>query len=206
MSEMTRLRELVAAEGEAIAPALGPTAGEEVFAPLIAAAAAPRRDAAEYALVVESVLEGYLLHFGRTRLLDTADGDLRLLAGDYMYALGLSRLARLGDLPAVRALADLITLSARHNAAAAGDLQLLEGLWCLTALAVGGGSWAAYEAALAKARQGRTEPGELLAEVSKRAAETGVELEVQHALIAFRYVASSGHQPSNSGNFSSLDG
>ena len=40
------------------------------------------------------MLEGYLLHFGRPRLLDTPDEDLRLLAGDYMYALGLSRLAR----------------------------------------------------------------------------------------------------------------
>ena len=31
-----------------------------------------------------------------------ADPDLRLLAGDYLYALGLERLAGLGDLPAVR--------------------------------------------------------------------------------------------------------
>jgi hypothetical protein len=126
-----RLRDLVAAEGEAIAPALGETAGEDVLGPLVVAAASSRPDAAEYALVVESVLEGYLLHFGRPRLLDTADTDLRLLAGDYMYALGLSRLARLGDLAAVRALADLITLSARHHAAQPGDHRLLDDLWAL---------------------------------------------------------------------------
>ncbi len=193
MSETTtlsRLRELVAAEGEAIAPALSATPGEDALGPLIAAAAATRPDAREYALVVESVLEGYLLHFGHTRLLDTADDDLRLLAGDYMYALGLSRLARLGDLPAVRALADLITLSARHHAAS-GDHRALEGLWALSALAVGGGSWPGYEAAMAKARRGDAEPAELLAEVSSRASETGIELEAQHALIAFRLVASS---------------
>ncbi len=206
MSEVARLRELVAAEGEAIGPALGATAGKDVLGPLTCAAAARRPECAEYALVIESVLEGYLLHFGRTRLLDTDDMDLRLLAGDYMYALGLRRLARLGDLPAVQALADLITLSARHNAAVTGDPQVLEGLWAMTAMALGAGPWPAYEAALAQARQGRSEAGELLAEVSKRAAETGVELEAQHALIAFRYVASSGHPPSNSGNFSSLDG
>ena len=191
MSEISRLRELVAAEGEAITPALGPTAGEDALGPLIAAAAKGRSDAREYALVVESVLEGYLLHFGHTRLLDTDDGDLRLLAGDYMYALGLSRLAALGDLPAVRALADLITLSARHQAAAKDDRRLLEGLWALTALAVGGGPWSGYETAIARAREGRADPDELLAEVSKRASETGIAIEAQHALIAFRYVASS---------------
>ena len=206
MSGTARLRELVAAEGEAIAPALGPEPGEDALGPLIAAAARARPDAQEYALVVESVLEGYLLHFGRTRLLDTDDDDLRLLAGDYMYALGLSRLARLGDLPAVRALADLITLSARHHAAGTDDQRLLEGLWALTALAVGGGSWPGYEAVIASARAGRGDPDQLLAEVSSRASETGIALEAQQALIAFRYVASSRQQPSNSGNFSPLDG
>jgi hypothetical protein len=108
-----------------------------------------------------------------------------------MYALGLSRLARLGDLAAVRALADLITLSARHHAAQPGDHRLLDDLWALTALAVGGGPWAGYEAAIAEARRGVAAPAEVLAEVSSRAADTGVELQAQHALIAFRHVASS---------------
>ena len=140
--------------------------------------------------MVESVLEGYLLHCGRPRLLDTTDQDLRLLAGDYMYALGLSRLARLGDLPAVRALADLITLSARQRAAGTDDHDLLAGLWGLSALAVGAGPWDRYEQAIAAAREGRADSAELLAEVSRRTAETGIELEAQHALIAFRDVAS----------------
>jgi hypothetical protein len=191
IATVSRLHDLVAAEGEAIAPALAATPGDDVLGPLMAAAAAARPDAREYALVIESVLEGYLLHFGRTRLLDTADDDLRLLAGDYMYALGLSRLARLGDLAAVRALADLITLSARHHAAATGDQRLLEGLWALTALAVGGGTWPGYEGLIAYAREGRAESGEVLAEVTRRASETGIGLEVQHALIAFRLVAPS---------------
>jgi hypothetical protein len=190
---LARLREVVCAEGEAIAPALREAPGEDTLGPLVQAAAADRTDPFEYALVVESVLEGYLLHFGRTRLLETADADLRLLAGDYMYALGLSRLARLGDLAAVRALADLITLSARHRAARADDDDLLAGLWTLSALAVGAGPWDRYAQAIAAARDGLAEPAELLAEVSHRASETGIELEAQHALIAFRSVAS--HEP-----------
>ena len=44
-----------------------------------------------------------------------ADADLALLAGDYLYALGLERLAALGDLEAVRELSDLISLSAQLN-------------------------------------------------------------------------------------------
>ena len=186
---MNALRDLVAAEGEAIAPALAATPGAEVLGPLVAAAAGDPAEGPERALVMEAVLEGYLLHFGSSRLLDTDDRDLRLLAGDYMYALGLSRLAGLGDLEAVRALAELITLSARHHAAAAGDQQPLDALWVLTALALGAGPWPAYEEAIAAARKGSVDPAELLADVSRMAADSGVRLEAQHALIAFRDVA-----------------
>jgi hypothetical protein len=181
------LRDLVAAEGEAIAPALAPA--PEVLGPLVAAAAGDAAEGPDRALVMEAVLEGYLLHFGSSRLLDTDDRDLRLLAGDYMYALGLSRLAGLGDLEAVRALAELITLSARHHAAEPGDQQPLDALWVITALALGAGPWPAYEEAIAAARKGPVEPAELHANVSRRAADTGVRLEAQHALIAFRGVA-----------------
>lgn len=79
------------------------------------AAAGPRTggDAAEYALAIESIREGYLLHYGRPRLLAGHDADLGLLAGDYLYALGLDRLARLGDTQAVAVLADLISRCAQ---------------------------------------------------------------------------------------------
>ena len=59
----------------------------------------------EYALVIEAVREGYLLHYGEPRLLTGHDADLALLAGDYLYALGLDRLAALGDTRAVAILA-----------------------------------------------------------------------------------------------------
>jgi len=80
--------------------------------------AEPRPDSAfapegEYALVIEAVREGYLLHYGEPRLLAGHDEDLALLAGDYLYALGIERLARLGDTAAVHVLADLIATCAR---------------------------------------------------------------------------------------------
>jgi hypothetical protein len=185
---MTALRDLVGAEGEAIAPALSLQPAADVLGPL-AAAARGGGDGGEYALIVESVLEGYLLHYGRSRLLDTPDEDLRLLAGDYMYALGLSRLSQLGDLPAVRALADLITLSARQHAGVLPDGDWLAAVWVLTALAVGGGRWEGYEAAIGQARDGAATAAALEAEVSARASESHMELEAQHALIAFREAA-----------------
>jgi hypothetical protein len=173
---VNELRELVAAEGEAIAPALAARPGADVLGPLVTAAAPA--EAAERAFVLETVLEGYLLHFGRSRLLDTDDADLRLLAGDYMYALGLSRLARLGDLAAVRVLADLITSCARHHASGAAHGAELAGTWVLAALAVARGPWPDYETALADDE-----------EVSRMATEHGLLLQAQHALIAFREVA-----------------
>lgn len=82
------------------------------------AASGPRTASspAEYALVVEAVREGYLLHYGEPRLLAGHDADLALLAGDYLYALGLDRLASLGDTAAVAVLSNLIGSCARLHA------------------------------------------------------------------------------------------
>lgn len=70
----------------------------------------------EYELLVEAIYEGYLQHYGRGRVLAPEDPDLALLAGDRLYALGLARLAELGDLEAVTALADVISLAAQAHA------------------------------------------------------------------------------------------
>ena len=75
----------------------------------------------EYAYVLEAVREGHLLHYGKSRLLAGHDDDLALLAGDYLYALGIERLAKLGDTAAVLALADLISLSAQLHAEGRSD-------------------------------------------------------------------------------------
>jgi hypothetical protein len=121
------------------------------------AAAGPRAAGreAEYALLVEAIREGYELHYGRPRVVRTDDADLALLAGDRLYALGLMRLAQLGDLEATAELADVISLCAQ--AQAAGDSDLAEAVWEAGAVAVGQG--ATPEHAAAKAAAARLEPG-----------------------------------------------
>src|SRR5690242_10800413 len=71
---------------------------------------------ADVALVVEAIREGYLLHYASGRLLREDDRDLMLLAGAHLSALGLARLAALGDLAAVTELADVISLGAQGHA------------------------------------------------------------------------------------------
>ena len=126
------------------------------------AAAGPRASAApfEYALVVEAIREGYLLHYGESRLLAGQDRDLALLAGDYLYARGIERLASLGDAPAVRRLADLISLSAQCHAESRTDL--VPPLWLAVTVAVGTDGGPAHEAALADARRMEPAAGEAL--------------------------------------------
>lgn len=68
------------------------------------------------AWVIEAVREGYLLHYAEPRLLAGHDDDLALLAGDYLYALGIERLAAARDLAAIKTLADLISASAQLHA------------------------------------------------------------------------------------------
>ena len=69
-----------------------------------------------YALGLETIYEGYLLHYGRPRLFAPPDADVGLLAGDYLYAHGLSRIAALGELDAVAAFAELISTCAALRA------------------------------------------------------------------------------------------
>jgi hypothetical protein len=104
------------------------------------AAAGPGTAAApgEYALIVETVREGYLLHYGEPRVVTGAGDDLSLLAGDYLYALGLERLAALGDLGSVRELSDLISACAAAHAG--GDAEGAEERWRRAVAAIAAGS------------------------------------------------------------------
>ena len=77
--------------------------------------------------VLEAVYEGYLMHYGQPRAFAGMDPDLRLLAGDALYALGLSRLAEAGDVEAVAVLSDLISGSAQAHAE--GRPEDAEALW-----------------------------------------------------------------------------
>ena len=81
------------------------------------------------------------------------DPDLSLLAGDCLYALGLARLAELGDLTAVAELADVISLAAQ--AQAEGDPDRVAAIWDAGVRAVGAGPAADHEAAKAAWRNAR---------------------------------------------------
>jgi hypothetical protein len=80
---------------------------EPVFSPL-----APP----ELALGLETIYEGYLVHYGRSRLFAQDDADTSLLLGDYLYAQGLVRVAETGNVDAVADLAELISLCAHARA------------------------------------------------------------------------------------------
>lgn len=118
------------------------------------AASGPRVDGrgAEYELLIEAIYEGYLLHYHAPRVVCPPEADLGLLAGDRLYALGLARLVKLGDVEAVAELADVITLSALAHGA--GKPELAEAVWVAGAYAVGWGASPQYERAKALARAG----------------------------------------------------
>ena len=104
------------------------------------AAAGPRvaGQEGEYELLLEMILEGSLLHYGSPRVVQTQDRDLALLLGDQLYALGLVRLAALGDLEAVSVLADLISELAQAHAE--GEPGRSEEIWSSGARSIGWGS------------------------------------------------------------------
>jgi hypothetical protein len=165
---LERLRALLRAEGGLIADLLVEEAGREERAgagddgrpaegavgPAQIAIAGPRVDgqAGEYELLIEAIYEGYLLHYHSPRVVRAPEQDLGLLAGDRLYALGLARLVRLGDIEAVAELADVIALSALAHGA--GNAGLARAVWDAGARAVGWGASAAHEHAKSLARAG----------------------------------------------------
>lgn len=134
----------IAAEAERESPLWGDalrgdSQPEAVFSPL-----ADER----FALGLETIYEGYLVHYGTPRLFDPQDPDVALLLGDYLYAHGLVRIVELGDVEAVRELAELISRCAHLRAeGAVGDGEA----WADTAERLGGGATepSARESALA---------------------------------------------------------
>jgi hypothetical protein len=123
------------------------------------AAAGPRARGheADYALLVEAINEGYRQHYERGRIVVPDDADLALLAGDRLYALGLARLARLGDLEAVAILADVISLCAQaHAEDRAADAAAI---WAAGAEAVGHGDDGAWSTARDRYRSASSPDG-----------------------------------------------
>jgi hypothetical protein len=114
---VSKLSEVIAATDPALAPYAVAEPGPDRFGAVEGVRG----------FVLEAVYEGYLMHYGEPRAFSGMDADLRLLAGDALYALGLSRLAEAGDLEAVAALSDLISRSAQAHAE--GRPEDAEGLW-----------------------------------------------------------------------------
>jgi hypothetical protein len=90
-----------------------------------------------YALGIETIYEGYLLHYGTSRLFAPEDGDAALLLGDYLYAHGLVRIEEGGTVEAVNDLAELIALSAYLRAE---DIGGDGAAWAATAAVLGRGA------------------------------------------------------------------
>jgi hypothetical protein len=88
-----------------------------------------------FAAGLESIYEGYLLHYGRPRIFAPADRDTSVLLGDYLYAHGLVRIASLGEVGAVGALAELLSLCAHLRA---GDLPGDGEAWAATVCSLDG--------------------------------------------------------------------
>jgi hypothetical protein len=127
-------------------------------------------------LGVETIYEGYLLHYGRPRLFDPADPDTALLLGDYLYAHGLVHVSRTGSVRAVHDLAELISLCAQARADGVdGDAAA----WAATSARLGEGELDAARAALREAR----DPGPLLTSARRAAGDRAVQLAcAAHAL------------------------
>ena len=156
------------------AAALRP-AGERDETPVFSALAETR-----YALGLESIYEGYLLHYGRPRLFAPADADTAILLGDYLYAHGLVRVAAHREVAVVSDLAELISLCAQLRAEERdGDGAAWAGTVAL--LGVGDGRLEHARAALRLDRDPR--PLLALAELEAGSEDVGRSLSLHAALV-----------------------
>lgn len=173
---MRRTEEAVRAEGGLLADAVEPMFWREIAPgptrPGQLAAAGPRAAAnpSEYQLVVDLIHEGHMLHGnGRGWVVAAADPDLALLLGDQLYAVGLTRLAALGDVEAIAELADVIALCAQARIADWGDLT--GAAWDAGPVAVGWGGSPELDDAKAAARAGDADAPEQMRHAARELAQ-----------------------------------
>jgi hypothetical protein len=140
-----------------------------VFSPL----AAPR-----FALGLETIYEGYLLHYGRPRLFGPPDRDTALLLGDYLYAHGLVRIAEHGEVAVVADLAELLSLCAQLRAQAPPGRPVPDGIvWAASVALLGARGGELTEARDALRDDGDPEP------LESRAAEAAGDEPLRRALV-----------------------
>jgi hypothetical protein len=125
-----------------------------------------------FALGLETIYEGYLLHYGQPRLFAPADRDTSVLLGDYLYAHGLVRIAQLGNVAVVADLAALISLCAQLRAD--GDVD--DGpLWAATVALLGTGDERLSDARAARPDENDNRPQKRRRLVDAAAAVVGRE-------------------------------
>ena len=144
---LDRLAREVREHGGLLAGSVAPASQDGHYGAVAAAGTRVDGHEDDYALLVEAIHEGYLLHYESGRVVRPQDPDLSLLAGDRLYALGLARLAELGDLEAVAELADVISLAAQAHAE--GDGERAAAVWDAGVGAVADGPGPDHEAAKA---------------------------------------------------------
>ena len=121
-----------------------------------------------FALGLETIYEGYLVHYGRPRLFAPSDRDTAILLGDYLYAHGLVRIAEVQDVGAVANLSELISLCALLQ----GEQREGDGaLWAAHAALLGQGGLDEARAALRDA----ADPEPLLALARAHAGDGAVQ-------------------------------
>lgn len=156
---MREMVDALTAQGGILADSVRPLDGQVPHSAQLSqrAAGGPRAAGREvdYELMLEMILEGSRLHYGAPHFVRADDPDLALLLGDQLYALGLARLAALGDLEAVAELADVISLVAQAHAAS--DATLADAIWQAGASAIGWGPGDGY--AIAKSLAREQDPG-----------------------------------------------
>lgn len=141
--------------------ALPPGARDE--APLFGPVAGPR-----FAVGVEAIYEGFLVHHARGRVFAPPDRQQGLLLGDYLYAWGLVEICQAGDVEAIGALADLISLAAHLRAE--GHLDGDDGLlWLATVRHLAGPRSGRLSAARDALRAGDPGPLRALVEPGEQA-------------------------------------
>lgn len=172
-SALELLADRVREEGPplSVRPESGADVDQAVFGELAAAGPRTSARASEYAFVVEAVREGYLCHYGTSRILRDPDADLALLAGDLFYAIGIRGLAELDDLESTGILSDLIRVAAELQAAGRADLA--ESLWLGQIVALACGKDEVQEAAVEALEAGRDGAEQALAEWSVEASAAG---------------------------------
>jgi hypothetical protein len=174
VSVFDMIAEDAAAESQLWAEALRPVEARAAAAAVFSALVSDPGLAA----AVETIYEGYLVHYGRPRLFAPQDADAALLLGDYLYAHGLVRVATTGNVEAVRDLAELISICAQGRGNGRdGDGEA----WAATAALLGEGS-------LDAAREALRDAGSATLLSSAARAAAGVDA-VELALAAHRRLA-----------------